>query len=358
MASPAVELDMTAICQLTQAWLKQQTDQVDEENQPKFSDVPSMLEHVLQVANGDVLTKQLVANLKELEVQCLKAVKAKEAVKKAPMQATVPADPQVEVESEGEAASAKFPLRVWQMGFRESYSFKGASSLYAVVEVIKTNLLGAQGNQTLKYPIEVLFDCGQARPPAGSPIRDFSVGTANGFAVVLGSLVCSMVAAQLGWMKPDSRLSADLRSQLGGRLLKCLRLHGTYSPKGDMRSQAQSILSTKIQASNRSRPTTLQMLYAFQRVVTAEVDAGTRKARGTLLQEALAAYNQREQLRSLKINADELTAIKFLNDRSPAFRKLLTVVWGVERPANTAAPMNLLSSEWLQEAAPNPVSEP
>ena len=357
MADALSTVDLQVVCSEIHNWLKRHGEAVDEQGLPKFSDVPAVLAHVFQAGNGDLLTKQLAADLKELEQQCLKAVKAKDNVKKAAYLTTVPPGPPTEVDADGEAALIKHPLRVWQLGFLEAYSFKGSSSLFAILEVVKTNILSEVGNQTQKFPLEVLFDCGQALPGAGSPIREFSIGTANGFAVVLGSLLCCIVSAQKGWMKPDSSLTVGVRSELGKRLLKCIRLHATYSPKADLRSQAQLTLSTKIQASNRSRPTTLQMLFVFQRVVDSEVQSGTRKSKPVILQDALSSYNQREAVRSQRINADEISAIKFLNDRSPAFRSLLKVVWGVERPPNTAVPMNLLSADWLQEAASLPVPQ-
>lgn len=357
-ASVPAEFDMTSACSEVIMWLKEQSEQVDAAGRPKCSDVPAVLAKHFRPDQGDVLTKQLAADLKELEQQCLRAVKAKDPVKRAAHLTMVPAPPLASVDGDGEVALQQHALRVWQLGFLEVYSFKGASSLYAVLEVVKVNLTGANGKQTQKYPLEILFDLGHALPASGSPIQDFSVGTANGFAVVLGSYLCCIVAAMRGWMKPDSSLTPTVRAALGVKLLKCLRLYATYAPKGDLRAQAQITLSTKIQAANRSRPTTLQMLFVFERVVQGEVVSGSRKSRGTLLQEALNDYNKQERVRTLRIYNDELTAIRFLSERTSAFRDLLKVVWGAERPQYTAMPMNLLASDWLQESAALPVPTP
>ena len=158
-------------------------------------------------------------------------------------------------------------------------------------------------------------------------------------------------------MRPDSLVEPRLKADLGSRLLKCIRLAATYNPKADLKSQLRSILGkTKIQASNRLRPTTLQMLFAFTRLVAAEL-LGTRKSKAQVLSEVLGDYNRRELVRSLKINSDEVTAIKFLSERSEEFRSLVKLMWGVERPVYTALPMNVLAAEYLQEAALLPVSD-
>lgn len=338
-----------------QDWLKARGKMIDDSGIPKFADVPALLDDFFKVQDGDAVLKQFAAELKELEKQCLAATKAKDAVKKAALLQAVPAPPQPEAAGDGEAALQNHAVRLWQMGFSEERSLKGASNLCAILDVVKVNITSQKGNQTQKFPVEILFNLGQALPAAGSPIKDFSIGTANGFAVVLGSFLCCLVAIQKGWLKTDSSLSAPVRSELGKQLLKCLRLTTTYDPKVDVRQQVQSTLSTKIQASQRSRPTTLQMLYTFERVVVAELAGGTRKPRAVLLKETLEEYNRKETVRNYRIYSDEIDGIKFLSDRSVEFKKVLKIIWGAEKPSNTALPMSLLASDWLQDSAPLPV---
>ena len=353
---PMDQWDLPAFAQATQAWLQLHSSELNENGQPKFTDVPGVLGNVYKIDTGNVLLQQLSSSLKELEQQCLKAIKAKPAVKNLVYIAAVPASAADETDASlGESELHKHNVRIWQMGFEEKFSFKGASSLFAVLEVVKVNLFGT-GNQTQKYPIEILFDCGQSLPVPGSAVSDFSIGYGNGCAVVLGSVLCCCAAVTGGWMRPDSLVEPRLKADLGSRLLKCIRLAATYNPKADLKSQLQSILGTKIQASNRLRPTTLQMLFAFTRLVAAEL-LGTRKSKAQVLSEVLGDYNRRELVRSLKINSDEVTAIKFLSERSEEFRSLVKLMWGVERPVYTALPMNVLAAEYLQEAALLPVSD-
>lgn len=335
-------------------WFVEVSQGVNELGMPRFTDASAVLEHLLLSGPGDLKLRQTVAELQDLDKQCLAATKAKEAMKKASYLDKVPAPPPAEVAAEGEQSLAKLPLRLWQCGFAEAKSMKGASSLCAILDVVRTNLAGA-GNQTSAYPIEILFDLGQAVPPAGSRINDFSIGISNGFAVVTGCYLCCLSAVRLGWMKPDSILSGAIKIDLGKRLLRCLRLYGTYAPQGSLKAQIQKTLSSKIQASQRSRPTTIQMLFSFQRVVQQEIDGGSRKAKASLLQENLQDFNKNQAVRNYRINSDEVEVIKFLNERDDEFRGTMKVIWGQERPANTAAPMNLLAAEWLQEAAPLPV---
>lgn len=47
-------------------------------------------------------------------------------------------------------------LRLWQMGFREGASVKGASNLCDVLDIVTRVIF--QGNNTELYPLEVLFN--------------------------------------------------------------------------------------------------------------------------------------------------------------------------------------------------------
>ena len=58
------------------------------------------------------------------------------------------------------------------------------------------------------------------------------------------------------------RQHPDVQKDLARRLLRVLRLSGTYDPKPDLKEQVAETLSSKIQASQRSRPTTLQILFS------------------------------------------------------------------------------------------------
>jgi hypothetical protein len=111
--------------------------------------------------------------------------------------------------------------------------------------------------------------------------------------------------------------------------------------------QIKKSLGGKIQAANRQRPTTLQMLTCFQRLVNELMGGSTRKNKFTVLTEVIRDYNKAEKIRTCKINPDEISTMKFLMSRGPEFLHMLKVVWGTERTSNTACPLTLLPSPFL-----------
>ena len=82
---------------------------------------------------------------------------------------------------------------------------------------------------------------------------------------------------------------------------------------------------------------------------------GTRKSRITLLSEAIASFNKREENRQYRIQTDEALAIKFMSARTEPFLRELKIIWGSERPQFTALPLGLLNDKWLQQEEPLPV---
>ena len=91
----------------------------------------------------------------------------------------------------------------------------------------------------------------------------------------------------------------------------------------------------------------MQMLTCFQRLVNELMRGSTRKNRLTVLTEVIRDYNKAEKIRTCKINPDEISTMKFLMSRGPEFLHMLKVVWGTERTSNTACPLNLLASPFL-----------
>ena len=89
-----------------------------------------------------------------------------------------------------------------------------------------------------------------------------------------------------------------------------------------------------------------------------ELAIGTRKSKPQVLADVISDYNRSESMKRLKLPTDEIKALKFLGSRSPTFCGRLTVLWGQEKPANTAVPMSLLAEDWLQEGTTLPVHRP
>lgn len=95
----------------------------------------------------------------------------------------------------------------------------------------------------------------------------------------------------------------------------------------------------------------------FERVTEQERQRGSRLSKVQLLETTVTEYNQSPN-QKFRIGHDETTVMKFLLVRSPLFRKRLTVIWGQDKPDNTAVPMNLMANPALQDASPQPVSDP
>lgn len=93
----------------------------------------------------------------------------------------------------------------------------------------------------------------------------------------------------------------------------------------------------------------------FERIIEQERNRGSRLSKVQLLESTVNDYNQSPHQR-FRIGHDEQTVLKFLVVRSALFRKRLTVIWGQDKPDNTAVPMNLMANPALQDASPQPVS--
>jgi hypothetical protein len=76
----------------------------------------------------------------------------------------------------------------------------------------------------------------------------------------------------------------------------------------------------------------------------------TRRTKEIILTGCINSYNKNALLQT-KFHTDEIAAIKFLNKRSAAFIRQLKIIWGQDRVGDTAVPMNLLASPWLQDTA-------
>ena len=336
-------------------WISKAAGEKTALGEPKHVDMPAFLASRFPTANAMGLHS---LGLQALEARALLIVKMREPAKSEAYLRTVPAgDPAVQPSDGTEAAVVKHRTRLWQYGMEEQFSLKGASPLHAVLKCMKNNLMGKHGNNTEKHPIEALYNL--VFPlQQGDPIPDFSTGVANGNAVVISCHALCLVAMELRWLEADSELSSHpaIQLEVAKRLIKCLRLTCTHSPNQDLEGLIQETLSSKIQASSRTRPTTLQMLYSFLRLVRTRVTP--RLSANDVLKAILADYNTAEAMQTFRLNHDETHAIKFLHSRSEVFRARIKVIWGQERPASTAWPMNFFAEPWLQEDAKLPVSEP
>ena len=337
-----------------EVWMAKATSEKKAGGEPKFVDMPSFLSDKFTTPAALALHS---LNLQALETRALAIVKMREPSKSEPYVRTVPASVPQPDNDGTEAPVQKHRTRIWQFGMEEQFSLKGASPLHAVLKCMKSNIIGKNMNNTEKHPIEVLYNLVFPLVP-GDPIPDFSTGVANGNAVLISCHICCLVALELEWLDPDGDLSSNPAIQLetARRLVRCIRLTCAHNPKADLQEQIQETLSSKIQASLRTRPTTMQMLFSFMRLVRTRVTA--RLSESEIMKAILADYNKSESMQSFRLNHDEVDAIKFLHGRSETFRARMKIIWGQEKPVHTAWPMDLFGELWLQEDAKLPAPEP
>lgn len=240
-------------------------------------------------------------------------------------------------------------IRLWQMGFAEGASIKGPSNFCDILDIVTRNFFN--GNNTEQYPIEVLFYLMGQRP--GDTIANFHVGLSIGFGTVLACFLLVKWCIDENWYADKF----EVFQKMAPKLLRTLRLTATYDPADTMAEQLQKSIGGKIAAANRQRPTTLQLLYSFSRQIAEMSATGSRQCRGDLLVQVVKSYNGKERVRTCKIHIDEINVMRFLQRRSDAFVKILKVIWGNDKTANTAAPMSLLASPFLDESRPLPVTE-
>lgn len=212
-----------------------------------------------------------------------------------------------------------------------------------VLDILQRNMVSPDGNNTEKWPIEILFHILSSDGP-GDPVKDCTVGLSIGFGTTLAAYLFCWAAIKLELYPVLPR-----HPELARRLLKCLRMSATYDPAPNLMQQIFKSIGGKIQASARQRPTTLMMLFAFQRGVNEVLAGGTRKSRQQVLSDIIKEYNKAEKVRACKINTDEMAAIRFLSMRDDHFISHLKVIWGADRIGNTAVPMNM-SGSWFPSA--------
>ena len=337
--------------------LRSEMDSKNADGSQKYVDVPDYLTQRWKGKEGIYAGK-----LAALDAECLAHTGETDTES---FQKTVPQCPKSRRPTKS-GGPVKYKVRLWQVGFAEEASLKGASSLSAVFDILK-DCLCDQPNNTEEFPLELLFELlGQQ---AGEAIGDFAVGTSNGFAVVSAAHLLALCAIDLGWL--NDRLDqwtrgpvalrsgltpAQMAALLAQRLLKVLRLTCTYQPAESVAQQVSLTFKRKMAAANRRRPNCLQLLYGFSRAADALQRAGTRKGPAAIMQAVLAQHNAEEAVAGRRIANEEISGVLFLMGTSDEFRREVKLAWGHDTPVNTALPMNLLNSSFLRTETPLPMN--
>lgn len=325
----------------TLGFIRGEVDQKDDFDDAKFADVPDYLTARFITPESQLKHKH---DLQELERKC--AIILGEVA--APIfQQSIP---QQRAGTSVRLLRGVKPLKVrlHQMGFSENSAVKGSSNLVDVLKTLDANLVG-KGCLTEKYPLEILYGLNNSRAQPGDEVEPFSIGVSIGFGVTLACHLACLAALHMPWLDPlppgVQESQQEFQRDMAQRILAMLRLTATHTPAATLEEQVRETLSTKIQASARPRPTTLQMLYSFRRLVENR-SLSSRLSKDALMRTCLVEYNK-SQVAHVRINSDETTCIIFLMARTPLFIRRVKVMWGVEAPQYTALPLSLLGCAWL-----------
>lgn len=210
-----------------------------------------------------------------------------------------------------------------------------------------------QGNDTERYPLEVVFGLTGPSLTAlpGERVTDWSVGLSVGFATCQAALLFA-----IGVMEKiaDVPAFADVMDVLWPKLVRVLRLRYMYQPVSNIAELVNRSIGAKMAASERQRPNVIQLSTAFGRV-SGTLAGASRKSKPELLNDCITNYNRHQSVSGCKISSDERLAIKLLGSMEPAFLKVLRKQWSRFRVADSAVPMSLLASKFLQRSADVPV---
>ena len=239
---------------------------------------------------------------------------------------------------------------LWQLGFYSASAIKGPSPTSDVVDCLEKIMTSKTGNETKLYPLQVLY--GLCGPPAspGAPVVPFSVGLNVGFTVTLACHIFARYVLhayqECEWNNAEFWLRED-QIAVAIQLRKCLRMEGRYAPQISVDKQVFSSISAKKQAGMRQPPNLIQLLFAFNRLITAEQSAGSRKTPMELLSGYIAKHNQSEKVHKAKLTTDEIKGLKTIMRMGPEFRKVLAQVWGTDKCCCTAVTMEMIGSPFL-----------
>ena len=147
----------------------------------------------------------------------------------------------------------------------------GAPASCDVLDIVVRNLANEIGNVTDKYPLEVLFEHFGLAP--GQAVRNFGVGLSVGGGTAMAAFLVAHLCLQDDWR---SHLPALVWAEIAPKILRCVCMTGLYDPADDTQGQIFKSVGAKIAAAARQRPSALQLLYSFDRRVSAVLGTGTR----------------------------------------------------------------------------------
>ena len=208
----------------------------------------------------------------------------------------------------------RLQLGIWQLVYGASGLMRGPPPTCEVATVLQKILLDPEGLNTVKYPVDVVFDRGGLPLQPSSPVEVASIGLSVGATTITAAyyVLTSVMEAGLfqrrefsgGWSQPSCQ--ALIRA-----LMSCFEIHAQYDPADSFELQIMKSIKTKSAAANRARPTVLQLLTAFGGMISHSGASG-RRSKEELIHGAVTRYNRVASVKTEQINLDEINALKFL----------------------------------------------
>jgi hypothetical protein len=155
-------------------------------------------------------------------------------------------------------------LHLWQLGFVGNSFIRGSSTCCNVLKVLEKDIL--QGACTTKYPIEVVpFAMGKL---PGDAVEAFSLVTSIGSCVVTAAycFCVYVIDKQLVSGDLDEVGNRERLRPLCGRVLEALNVSAIHEPSQDLSDIVFKSNKSKIEASQRARPTILQYGISYSKV--------------------------------------------------------------------------------------------
>jgi hypothetical protein len=170
------------------------------------------------------------------------------------------------------------------------------------------------GNPTQSYPVEAFFD--KLGLSVGDTILDYKVGISIGMSVVTACYLIShslLNVRQWPGLEGEENAEGAVLHALGRNLVSIFRL--TVVDAGSnltVVDKIQKCLGNKIAASNRTRPTPLEMYRALSCRVFELQSINALRGYDEIWSEVTAGFNSKQVGQQYQLYHDELVAIKLL----------------------------------------------
>ena len=251
-----------------------------------------------------------------------------------PWQTTYPAPPPPD---SGEVT--ELYISPWQTGFGKNASIKGKSNTVNILGVVEDFL--DQPYRSADEPIRVL---NPKSAVTGTQLQDFSLRLDIGLSKSLATKLIPLACHHLNLSDEEVRLILP-------ELKAVFRVKATFSPASSMKEQIKQSIGSKMQVSERPRPTPVQLAYAWMERCKEE-----GQNYGEVIDEYIREYNMDSTERKLVTDL-EADVVKVLPLQTEECQNKVEYHWQNFKPKKSAIPLHYLGNKaWTNGSVPRPVS--